>query len=193
MPHCWRNLQTSMTYSCDPSWKVEKWPRSQIALRQEWGLMFVPTAAQAGAAVGSVCPTIHFNTKHNTLVRPTIHFNTKHNTLVCPTIHFNTNHKTLVCPTIQFNAKHNTLVCPTVHFNAQHNTLVLTHSLIHWFVQHFTWIPDLKEINVELFVNYSFYSIFLLAFSGILGTWCINLLYTGQQHIDCKITERYWN
>ena len=118
--------------------------------------MFVPTAAQAGAAVGSVCPTIHFNTKHNTLVRPTIHFNTNHNTLVCPTI--------------QFNAQHNTLVCPTVHFNAQHNTLVLTHSLIHWFVQHFTWIPDLKEINVELFVNYSFYSIFLLAFSGILGT-----------------------
>ena len=146
--------------------------------------MFVPTAAQAGAAVGSVCPTIHFNTKHNTLVRPTIHFNTKHNTLVRPTIHFNTKHNTLVCPTIhfntnhntlvfltiQFNAQHNTLVCPTVHFNAQHNTLVLTHSLIHWFVQHFTWIPDLKEINVELFVNYSFYSIFLLAFSGILGT-----------------------
>ena len=165
MSHCWRNLQTSMTYSCDPSWKVEKWPRSQIALRQEWGLMFVPTAAQAGAAVGSVCPTIHFNTNHNTLV----------------------------CPTIQFNAQHNTLVCPTVHFNAQHNTLVLTHSLIHWFVQHFTWIPDLKEINVELFVNYSFYSIFLLAFSGILGTWSINLLYTGQQHIDCKIAERYWN
>ena len=98
-----------------------------------------------------------------------------------------------VFPTIQFNAQHNTLVCPTVHFNAQHNTLVLTHSLIHWFVQHFTWIPDLKEINVELFVNYSFYSIFLLAFSGILGTWCINLLYAGQQHIDRKITERYWN